>query len=116
MAAPCAPKVRGLSQEQVAERAGIHPKHLQWIERGRSNATFSGASCSTNQWCTSTDHVAVDTTIAFSGTISPHGALTATVTNGTGGTITFAIGAESLTDIAAVSPFPAGLTLTRPAP
>lgn len=31
---------KGLTQEQAAERAGIHAKHLGVIEGGGSNATF----------------------------------------------------------------------------
>jgi transcriptional regulator with XRE-family HTH domain len=31
---------KGLTQEQAAERAAIHAKHLGVIEGGKSNATF----------------------------------------------------------------------------
>jgi transcriptional regulator with XRE-family HTH domain len=31
---------KGLTQEQAAEKAGIHAKHLGVIEGGGSNATF----------------------------------------------------------------------------
>jgi ribosome-binding protein aMBF1 (putative translation factor) len=32
---------RGLSQEEVAERAAVDPKHVQAIEHGRKNVTFA---------------------------------------------------------------------------
>jgi ribosome-binding protein aMBF1 (putative translation factor) len=32
---------RGLSQEEVAERAAVDPKHVQAIEYGRKNVTFA---------------------------------------------------------------------------
>lgn len=32
---------RGLSQESAAEAIGIHPKHIQRIERGVGNATVA---------------------------------------------------------------------------
>lgn len=32
---------RGLSQEQLAERAGLHPKHMPRIEGGLANVTIA---------------------------------------------------------------------------
>ena len=32
---------RELTQEQVAEKAAIHPKHLQRLENGRGNVTLA---------------------------------------------------------------------------
>ena len=32
---------RGLSQEEAAERAGVHAKHLQRIEGGNANVTLA---------------------------------------------------------------------------
>ena len=33
-------EAKGLTQEQAAEKAGIHAKHLGVIESGKANATF----------------------------------------------------------------------------
>ena len=32
---------RGLSQEEVAHRAGVHPTYLSGVERGRRNPTIT---------------------------------------------------------------------------
>lgn len=45
----------GLTQEEAAERAGLHPKHIQRLEGGKTNATLATLAAMAILYGTSVD-------------------------------------------------------------